>query len=90
MHAQGTGSAPSGPDRGVEAVEHEVLMTLLVEFSEQQVWAREELEREFAERALDFPTALQGLRRAGIVNVCGDLVFVSRAARRTEEITSEA
>lgn len=89
MQDQGSGSSPQEYDRGVGAIEHSILTTLLCESDEQEVWSRDELARFVADDQLDFPTALKGLHRAGLINVCGDVVFISRAARRTEQIVSE-
>lgn len=85
MQNQGTGSRPLRPEDDLETVEGEITATLL-SGSGQQVWTSDELAREVADDPAEFPLALRRLRKAGLVNVCGEIVFAARAARRAEQV----
>lgn len=87
MQDQGTGClrAPSHEQRkrGMEMTIVSVLGS-----GEEPVWFLDELEREIGEDHLAFDEAFKDLQRAGVVRVSGDLVKLSRAARRTDELES--
>jgi DNA-binding response OmpR family regulator len=51
------------------------------------IWTRAELERHVAGNMLDVSDALIELHRCGLLHVEGELVTVSRTARRMDEIS---
>lgn len=87
MQDQGTGCLRASSDeqrrRGVEMAIVSVLGS-----GEEPVWFLDELEREIGEDRLAFDEAFKDLQRAGVVRVSGDLVMLSRAARRVDELES--
>jgi hypothetical protein len=62
------------------------IMMRLLHTRHNDVWTRAELERHVGGNMLDFSDALLELQRSGLVHLEGELVTVSRAARRMDDI----
>ncbi len=84
MHAERSESL--SPDVGT-VTEHAVMTLLLA--SEHGPWSRAELEREVSGvdgNPMDVTDAVDSLYASGLVHLSGELVTVTRAARRMDEL----
>jgi hypothetical protein len=71
----------------IAIAEQAVMMALLDNRTDP--WTRAELQRLIAGRACDSNDVLDAighLHRAGLINVCGETVTATRAARRMDEL----
>lgn len=86
MQDQGTRPRPqdAGGDQ-VEAAERVVMSCLLAE--NDHIWTRAELQRELSDLGVFFVDALEGLQRAGLIDICGDRVRVTRPALRMDQLS---
>jgi HD-like signal output (HDOD) protein len=80
MHDEST----DDPAEKAERTEATILC-LLLDRTNQQPWAVEELVREIG-RPLDVTNAVASLHAAGLIHHCGEFVFATRAAVRLDSI----
>jgi hypothetical protein len=68
----------------IEVAERNIINCLLAE--SDHVWTQQELQRELSGSPLFLADALVGLERAGLININGDHILVSRAAVRMHRL----
>lgn len=85
MRAQRTSTALDG-DCEEEQIAEQSIMVRLLHNDTPEPWTRAELERDLDAGALPIQDALANLRGLGVININGELVTVSKAARRMFEI----
>ena len=78
-----TGERPQDAEIDQEAVEAAIISMLLND-EHQLPWTRAEVEREMGASTITTYDALVALRAAGLLHMHGELVIVSRAARRMD------
>jgi hypothetical protein len=94
MRAQPIDSEPSSEAATDDAtaphiaqpVTEAAIMTLLLSGGHEGPWTRAELELEVSASPLNVGDVLAALRGSGLVNLQGELVIASRAARRMDEL----
>ncbi len=86
MPAESSDSPPQAPVRSDVRTAEEGVMTQLFATKHGHVWTRAELERMVGGSALDVSDALAELHGAGLIHIHGELVTVSRAAQRMDEL----
>jgi hypothetical protein len=64
----------------------EMTIVGLLASGQEPVWFLDELQRELDEDPVCFADAIKSLQCSGVVRVSGELVKLSRTARRTDEL----
>jgi hypothetical protein len=90
MQTQRSDSTPEAPVSDEIRMAEVGIMVRLLHTKHNDVWTRAELERHIGGNMLDFSDALLELHRSGLVHLEGELVTVSRAARRMDDIAQLA
>ena len=86
MPAESSDSPPETPVRmETRAVEEGVMIRLLT-VKRGHVWTRAELELDLEGSALDVSDALADLQSCGLIHINGELVTLSHAAQRMDDL----
>lgn len=90
MRTQRIDSGPDTPETSEPGSDPQAtesaIMTVLLSGSHEGPWTEPELEREMSASALQVKDALSELRGAGLVHLHAELVHVTRAAQRMDQL----